>query len=178
MVITEFDKGGSKNPQVDFLGFLGGRGYKIRFLQDFFYAEATNDVTGHKILMADVYYTTTPRELNFIRGVSSEDKVIFVDFEGNQELWYSLWPVFLSAMGAYVHDTRLGWIYTPGQEDVEDLRRNLLESNERYTVVEGELNKICRKCGEILPLSGFYFKPRVTRDSLDPYRNVCKACTR
>ena len=161
-----------------FVVFLEGQGYEIEFVPDFFFAEATSPVTGDVIVVADVRNFLAPANVNVVRGVSSETKVLLVDLRENPDYATSIWPAISSAVGAFVYDVEEGWISTPDSHDTEALRRNLMQKDARITVVDDEIHKICTKCGSILPLSEYYLKPRVRRGGLDPYRNYCKSCAK
>lgn len=177
MKISDFSPE-SEDVILDFLVFLRSHKYKFRFVEDFFTIEAENRVTGDEILIAEVTEQTSEYSINAIKGVSPATKVLFVDFEDREKFWFTLWGSISESFGAYVYELGVGWISEPSSHDTEALRRHLLEKTERFSVVDGELHKICRVCGSILPVTEFYRKPRSKAVNLDPYRNYCKACAK
>ena len=87
--------------------------------------------------------------------------------------------VFCASIGVYLYVSGVGWVVSRNKPIVpysEDWSFQMLS---RYRKDDnGVWSKECRSCGKLTPHWDFYKRGKNDRNARDPYRNICKTCSK
>ena len=120
-----------------------------------------------------------PKEIYYLTETIAPNKVLLLEPSDLQIDEMETIQAFCHSLGVSLYARNVGWLVAPGKPLLTNTEDLFFRMSSAYTQDNvGNWKKECRVCKKSLPTFAFYKQQQPGKRLRDPYRNICKNCSR